>query len=104
MTKEEEAIARIKDHMIVHKMHEPRAVYISEALDMAIKALSQEPTVQDKQAESEKYQKAFDDGYANGYAQARFDYEQEPQCTEHPCLGTLCRYYKEPCDDAWDKK
>ena len=39
----EEAIARIKDHMIVHKMYEPRAVYISEALDMAIKALSQEP-------------------------------------------------------------
>jgi hypothetical protein len=35
-------------------------------------------TIQDKQAESEKYQKAFDDGYANGYAQARFDYEQEP--------------------------
>ena len=24
---------------------------------------------------------------------------QEPQCTEHPCLGTLCRYYKEPCCD-----
>ena len=38
----------------------------------------QEPTIQDTQAESEKYQKAFDDGYANGYAQARFDYEQEP--------------------------
>jgi hypothetical protein len=48
------------------------------ALTMAIQALSQEPTVQDKQAESEKYQKAFDDGYENGYAQARFDYEQEP--------------------------
>ena len=46
--------------------------------DMAIQALLQEPTVQDKQAESEKYQKAFDDGYANGYLQARFDYEQEP--------------------------
>ena len=41
--------------------------------------LSQEPTIQDKQAESEKYQKAFDDGYANGYAQAKFDYEQEPK-------------------------
>ena len=41
-------------------------------------ALEQEPTVQEKQAESEKYQKAFDDGYDNGYAQARFDYEQEP--------------------------
>lgn len=38
----------------------------------------QKPTAQDKQAESEKYQKAFDDGYANGYAQARFDYDQEP--------------------------
>ena len=38
MTKEE-AIARIRDHMVVHKMNEPRAIYISEALDMAIKAL-----------------------------------------------------------------
>lgn len=35
----EEAIARIRDHKIVHKMDEPRAIYISEALDMAIKAL-----------------------------------------------------------------
>lgn len=36
----------------------------------------QEPkTIQEKQAESEKYQKAFDDGYANGYSQARFDFE-----------------------------
>ena len=39
----EEAIARIKDHKIVHKMNEPRAIYISEALDMAIKALEQQP-------------------------------------------------------------
>lgn len=39
----------------------------------------QEPkTIEEKQAESQKYQKAFDDGYENGYAQARFDYEQEP--------------------------
>ena len=35
----EEAIARIKDHKIIHKRNEPRAIYISEALDMAIKAL-----------------------------------------------------------------
>ena len=41
MTKEE-AIARIKDHKIAHKMSEPRAIYISEALDMAIQALEQE--------------------------------------------------------------
>ena len=38
----------------------------------------QPKTIQEKQAESEKYQKAFDDGYENGYAQARFDYEQQP--------------------------
>lgn len=37
----EEAIARIRYHKIVHKMNEPRAIYISEALDMAIKALEQ---------------------------------------------------------------
>ena len=35
----EEAIARIKEHKIVHKMNEPRAIYISEALDMAIQSL-----------------------------------------------------------------
>jgi len=39
----EEAIARIKDHIIIHKRKEPRAIYILEALDMAIKALKQEP-------------------------------------------------------------
>lgn len=38
----EEAIARIEEHKIIHKMNEPRAIYISEALDMAIKALEQE--------------------------------------------------------------
>ena len=37
-----EAIARIKDHKVVHKMNEPRAIYISQALDMAIQALEQE--------------------------------------------------------------
>ena len=40
----EEAITRIQEHMIIHKMNEPRAIYISEALDMAIKALEQ-PTI-----------------------------------------------------------
>ena len=37
-----EAIARIREHMLIHKMNEPRAIYISEALDMAIKALEHE--------------------------------------------------------------
>jgi rubrerythrin len=37
----EEAIARIREHMIIHKSKEPRAIYITEALEMAIKALEQ---------------------------------------------------------------
>lgn len=35
----DEAIRRIKAHKAIHKMDEPRAIYISEALDMAIEAL-----------------------------------------------------------------
>lgn len=34
-----EAIARIQNHKIAHEMNEPRAIYISKALDMATKAL-----------------------------------------------------------------
>ena len=46
-----------------------------EAFRVAIKALKRESkTVQKEQAESEKYQKAYNDGYDNGYAQAKFDY------------------------------
>lgn len=37
-----------------------------------------DPTTQERQAESDKFDAAFQDGYNNGYAQARFDYEQEP--------------------------
>ena len=37
----EEAVARIKDHIEIHKYHERNAVKIFEALDMAIKALEQ---------------------------------------------------------------
>jgi hypothetical protein len=39
----EEAIARIKDHIMIHKLYEKNAVKITEALEMAIKALEQEP-------------------------------------------------------------
>lgn len=38
----EEAIARIREHMIIHKSKEPRAIYITEALEMGIKALEQD--------------------------------------------------------------
>ena len=48
----EEAIARIKDHKVVHKMNEPRAIYISEALEMAIEALEQSPRLKAKWLDS----------------------------------------------------
>lgn len=38
-----EAIRRIKEHMIIHKLNEPRAIHISEALEMAVKALEERP-------------------------------------------------------------
>ena len=41
MMTRKEAIARIKDHMSVHKIYEERAVKITEALSMAISALEQ---------------------------------------------------------------
>ena len=41
-TKAEEAIHRIAGHKFIHKMNEPRAVKISEALDMAMSALRKE--------------------------------------------------------------
>lgn len=38
---ENEAIKRIKDHMEIHKLNEPRAIYITVALSMAISALKE---------------------------------------------------------------
>ena len=35
----DEAIARIREHITIHKTKEPRAVFISKALNMAIRAL-----------------------------------------------------------------
>lgn len=37
----EEAVSRIKAHMEIHKLREPQAVHITEALNMAIKALTE---------------------------------------------------------------
>ena len=37
-----EAIERIKDHIDIHKINEKNAVYISEALEMAIEALEKQ--------------------------------------------------------------
>ena len=38
---EKEAISRIKDHMEIHRLKEPRAIYITVALSMAISALQE---------------------------------------------------------------
>ena len=38
---ENEAISRIKDHMEIHRLKEPRAIYITVALGMAITALKE---------------------------------------------------------------
>ena len=38
---EKEAISRIKDHMEIHRLKEPRAIYITVALSMAIAALKE---------------------------------------------------------------
>ena len=71
-----------KEHAIDVEPHEIKDALI-EQYEFTAKQLSELPsvnitkTIQEKQAESEKYQKAFEDGYENGYAQARFDYEQE---------------------------
>ena len=43
----EEAIARIKDHIEIHRYHERNAAKIFEALDMAIKALEQPEPCED---------------------------------------------------------
>lgn len=42
-----EAILRIKHHMEIHKLSEPNAIYITEALNMAIQALEEQIEVID---------------------------------------------------------
>lgn len=37
-----EAILRIKSHMEIHKLSEPNAIYITEALNMAMQALEKQ--------------------------------------------------------------
>lgn len=41
MTKEE-SILRIENHKVIHHLNESQAIYISEALDMAISALKKQ--------------------------------------------------------------
>lgn len=45
---------------------------------MAIEALEQEPCIQEKQANADKIDAVYIDGFKAGYSQAKFDLEQEP--------------------------
>lgn len=67
----------------IEDLKEAKAIYVERP-----------KTMQEKQAESEKYEKAFDDGYENGYAQARFDYDQQPcdDCVSRESVKKLKKY------------
>ena len=65
----------------IEDLKEAKAIYVERP-----------KTMQEKQAESEKYEKAFDDGYENGYAQARFDYGQQP-CENCTVIKKLSKKY-----------
>ena len=60
----EEAIARIREHQVIHKHKEPRAIRITEAFDLAIKALE----------EIEKHKETFD------WCTDCKEYDQEAHC------------------------
>lgn len=51
----EEAILRIKEHIAVHQYKEPHAIYITEALEMAIDALKKQIPQQIKEIHVNKY-------------------------------------------------
>ena len=60
------------------EVNEENRTIMEQMLEVEPIFVEQEPkTIQEKQAESEKYEKAFDDGYKNGYTHARFDYEPQ---------------------------
>ena len=69
----QEAIRRIKDHMDIHRMYEPKGTKISEALEMAIQALKREDkTRQMFEAEKNKaYCRSVD--YRDGRISAFYD-------------------------------
>ena len=66
------------------------------------KRLLEPKTIEEIQAESEKYQKAFEDGYDHGYAQAKFDYKQEPILEEIKAeINTEIQAHLSPKDDVF---
>lgn len=70
----EEAIARIKNHKIVHKMNGPRAIYISEALDMAIEAIE---IVESLENQAEGYKDCFQPKSNENLCSSQQDHNEE---------------------------
>ena len=68
---ENEAIERIKDHMEIHKLNEPRVIYITVALSMAITVLKEiyqyrEIGTVEECREAVKFKEYFDELYGTG--------------------------------------
>ena len=81
MTKQE-AIIRIKNHMDVHRMYEPKGTKISEAFEMAIKSLEQ-------QASDEIYSMMKD-----YYFKHRNDHDDSWQCGFAKCMNLIPNMYE----------
>lgn len=54
-----------------------RRTWNEKKCDEILKALAQEPCIQEKQANADKIDAVYIDGFKAGYSQARFDLEQE---------------------------
>ena len=81
---ENEAIERIKDHMEIHKLNEPRAIYITVALSMAISALKEVQQYREI-GTVEEYRKAVEKQKAKKpeVIDQDFDYYKCPVCGEY---------------------
>lgn len=97
----EEAIARIKNHITIHQLQEPRAVRISEALSMAIKALEQSEPCEDAISRSDVIDFLCDwicgkDIRCNSSCKCINGIKAipsvTPKCSEHQ-NGSVCEYY-----------
>ena len=81
---ENEAISRIKDHMEIHRLKEPRAIYITVALSMAITALKEVQQYREI-GTVEEYRKAVEKQKAKKpeVIDQDFDYYKCPVCGEY---------------------
>ena len=93
---EKEAISRIKDHMEIHRLKEPRAIYITVALSMAIAALKEIQNYRrlGKLEELARAKKYIDLAKKHGTIGEMID-----SCAEYEEIGTV-----EECREAVEKQ